>query len=58
MVKPIYKIFDFFKIKKIANNMIVFHDDLDLKFSKVRVKTSGGHGGHNGIKNIIKFFWK
>ena len=53
--EPIYKIFDFFKIKKIAN-IIVFHDDLDLKFLKVRVKISGGHGGHNGIKNIIQFF--
>ena len=55
--KPTYKIFDFFKIEN-TNNMIVFHDDLDLNFSKVRVKTTGGHGGHNGIKDIIKFLGK
>ena len=29
--EPIYKIFDFFKIEK-TNNIIVFHDDLDLNF--------------------------
>ena len=50
--KPIYKIFDFFKIGNV-NDLIVFHDDLDLVFSKVRIKKSGGHGGHNGIKSII-----
>ena len=55
--KPIYKIFDFFKIGNV-NDLIVFHDDLDLVFSKVRIKKSGGHGGHNGIKSIIKFFGK
>ena len=52
---PVYKIFEFFNIKKV-NNLIVFHDDLDLVFSKLRIKKSGGHGGHNGVKNIIKFF--
>lgn len=52
---PVYKIFDFFNIEKV-NNLIVFHDDLDLVFSKLRIKKSGGHGGHNGVKNIIKFF--
>lgn len=41
---------DFFKID--LSNIIVFHDDLDMQFLKIRVKTSGGHGGHNGIKNI------
>ena len=35
--KPIYKIFDFFKIGNV-NDLIVFHDDLDLVFSKVRIK--------------------
>ncbi len=55
--EPTYKIFDFFKIKKIEN-IIVFHDDLDLNFLKVRVKKTGGHGGHNGIKNIIEYIGK
>jgi PTH1 family peptidyl-tRNA hydrolase len=30
----------------------VFHDELDLPAAKVRVKTGGGHGGHNGLKSI------
>ena len=55
MVNLFTKFLIFLKLKKIAN-IIVFHDDLDLKFLKIRVKISGGHGGHNGIKNIIQFF--
>ena len=41
---------DFFKIP--VNNIRVFHDDLDLPFSKVRIKKGGGSGGHNGLKSI------
>jgi peptidyl-tRNA hydrolase, PTH1 family len=33
-------------------DLIVFHDELDLPAAKVRVKTGGGHGGHNGLKSI------
>tara|TARA_Y100000813_G_scaffold139107_1_gene100903 strand:- start:237 stop:800 length:564 start_codon:yes stop_codon:yes gene_type:complete len=50
--EPIKKIFNFFKISN-TKNIFVFHDDLDLEFSSLRIKNSGGHGGHNGIKNII-----
>lgn len=32
--------------------VIVLHDELDLAFGKVRVKVGGGHGGHNGIRDI------
>ena len=32
--------------------IFVFHDDLDLNFCKVKFKTGGGTGGHNGLKNI------
>lgn len=32
--------------------LIVFYDELDLAPGKVRVKTGGGSGGHNGIKSI------
>ena len=49
---PIKKIINFFKINN-TEDIFVFHDDLDLKFSSLRIKKSGGHGGHNGIKNII-----
>lgn len=33
-------------------DIIVMHDELDLAPAKIRVKTGGGHGGHNGLKSI------
>lgn len=35
-----------------VENLIVIHDDIDLKIGNVRIKTGGGSGGHNGIKSI------
>jgi len=40
----------FFKIP--PEQLIVFHDDLDLALGKVRVKQGGSHGGHNGLKDL------
>ena len=38
---------------KIApSDVIVFHDELDLAPGKVRLKTGGGHAGHNGLRSI------
>ena len=44
-------------------DIIVAYDDLDLSPGKVRLKFSGGSGGHNGIKDITekigtKDFWR
>jgi PTH1 family peptidyl-tRNA hydrolase len=33
--------------------LIVVHDELDIPFDSVRLKFGGGHGGHNGIRDII-----
>jgi PTH1 family peptidyl-tRNA hydrolase len=33
-------------------NIIVIHDDLDLKLGKIKVKIGGGSAGHNGLKSI------
>ena len=33
--------------------MIVICDDLDLPFGRLRIKATGGHGGHNGLRDII-----
>ena len=44
------EIVKFYKIP--LENIIVFHDEIDLVFSKLRVKTGGGHGGHNGLRDI------
>lgn len=44
------KAIHFYKID--LDNLIVIHDDLDLKLAKVKMKIGGGSGGHNGIKSI------
>lgn len=36
-----------------AEDILVVHDDLDLPPGIARFKTGGGHGGHNGLKDII-----
>ncbi|GKU95030.1 hypothetical protein SLEP1_g8445 [Rubroshorea leprosula] len=36
--------------------VLVIFDDLDLPFAKLRLLPKGGHGGHNGMKNIIDHF--
>lgn len=33
--------------------ILVVHDDLDLPVGELRLKWSGGHGGHNGLRDII-----
>jgi PTH1 family peptidyl-tRNA hydrolase len=35
-----------------VQNMLVVTDDLALPFGKIRIKTKGSHGGHNGLRNI------
>ena len=40
----------FFKIS--PAEITVFHDELDLAPGKARVKTGGGHAGHNGLRSI------
>lgn len=37
-----------------AERLIVVHDELDLPFDTVRLKQGGGHGGHNGLRDISK----
>jgi len=34
--------------------VVVLHDDLDLPFGDVRVKVGGGHGGHNGLRDLVR----
>lgn len=40
----------FYKIP--PEDIIVFHDDMDLPLAKIKVKQGGGAGGHNGLKSI------
>jgi len=40
----------FYKLE--PSDVIVFHDEIDLAPAKLRVKTGGGHAGHNGLRSI------
>jgi len=42
---------NFYKIP--IENILVVHDELDLSPGDIRLKTAGGHGGHNGLRDII-----
>jgi len=33
--------------------IVVVHDELDFEFGRLAVKKAGGHGGHNGLRDII-----
>ncbi len=47
---PVGEVARFFKIP--PEQVFVFYDEIDLVAGKVRVKRGGGHGGHNGIRDI------
>ncbi|MDO8413181.1 MAG: aminoacyl-tRNA hydrolase [Gallionellaceae bacterium] len=51
----------FYKIE--AQHILVVHDELDLPPGTAKLKLGGGHGGHNGLKDIIahlgtRDFWR
>ncbi|MFB8386372.1 aminoacyl-tRNA hydrolase [Microbacterium sp. NPDC055910] len=35
-------------------HVIVVHDELDIPFDSLKLKTGGGHGGHNGVRDVAK----
>lgn len=44
-------VMDFFKLQ--PEEILVVHDDLDLPPGTARLKWNGGHGGHNGLRDLI-----
>ena len=52
----IRELIEYFKID--AEDVIVFHDDLDLEVGKIKAKFGGSSAGHNGISSIDKFIGK
>ena len=48
--QSVVQVAKFYKI--LPENIIVFHDELDIKAGGVRVKQGGGNAGHNGLKSI------
>ena len=49
---PVKGLLDFFGVA--VTSLVVVHDELDVPFGEVRVKAGGGHGGHNGLRDVDK----
>lgn len=49
--QPIAALANFYKIA--PNEILVAHDELDIPAGTARFKQGGGHGGHNGLRDII-----
>ena len=49
---PVAALAAFYKVE--ADHVVVVHDDVDLVFGSVRVKIGGGHGGHNGLRDVSR----
>ena len=52
----IRELIEYFKIE--SSDIIVFHDDLDIEFGKIKAKFGGTDAGHNGVKSLDKFIGK
>ena len=52
----IRELIEYFKID--SEDVIVFHDDLDINFGKIKAKFGGSSAGHNGIESIDNFIGK
>ena len=50
--QPIRGVLDYYRLK--TDQLLVAHDEIDLPPGTVRLKEGGGHGGHNGLRDIIK----
>ena len=50
--KAVQSAASFFKIR--PENILLIHDELDLKFGDIRQKLGGGHAGHNGLRDTSR----
>jgi PTH1 family peptidyl-tRNA hydrolase len=48
--QPTRAISQFYRIE--PQEILVVHDELDLPVGRIKLKTGGGHGGHNGLRDI------
>ncbi|MGN6105799.1 MAG: aminoacyl-tRNA hydrolase [Kofleriaceae bacterium] len=48
----VQRLAQFHKVEQ--ERILVVHDEIDLPFGVVRLKSGGGHGGHNGLRSIIE----
>jgi PTH1 family peptidyl-tRNA hydrolase len=47
---PVRLVCQFYRI--LPDELLVVHDELDLPAGRIKLKTGGGHGGHNGLRDI------
>ncbi|MDJ0918444.1 MAG: aminoacyl-tRNA hydrolase [Woeseiaceae bacterium] len=50
--QPIRALLDYYRNN--VRGLLVAHDEIDLPPGTVRLKKGGGHGGHNGLRDIIR----
>ena len=49
--QPVASLMGYHKLK--PEQVVVVHDDMGLPFGTVRLRGGGGHGGHNGLRDLI-----
>ena len=49
--RSVAAVLNFYKIE--PRNMLVAYDEIDFEVGSTRLKEGGGHGGHNGMRDII-----
>ena len=49
---PVRGMLDYYRLQ--PGELMVAHDEIDLPPGTVRIKEGGGHGGHNGLRDIIR----
>ncbi len=49
---PVRGVMDYYRLRTSA--LLVAHDEIDLPPGTVRLKQGGGHGGHNGVRDVIR----
>jgi PTH1 family peptidyl-tRNA hydrolase len=49
---PVRGLLDYYRLS--VEQLLVAHDEIDLPPGTVRLKAGGGHGGHNGLRDVIK----
>ncbi len=49
---PVRGMLDYYRLR--PADLLVAHDEIDLPPGTVRLKQGGGHGGHNGIRDVIQ----
>jgi PTH1 family peptidyl-tRNA hydrolase len=48
---PVANLLRFYSLP--PSRLIVVHDELDIPFDSIKLKFGGGHGGHNGVRDIL-----